>query len=305
MTRPHAMMLWLLLSLAAVSAGVAWARPARAEEASDRAVALGKKGLDLYNERRWVEAFDRFALAERELHSPVFVLYMGRCKLQAGQLLAARSHLEQVATEALPEGAPEPWQAAQREAKSELAALLPTIPSIRVRVEGAESAGVWIDGSAIADPARPIELDPGEHVIEARAGERRARRKLVLAAGSREELVTLVIEPAPAPPPEGPPPTVVAGAVLLGLGGAALVVGAVTGGLALSITGDIEDNCVDGHCLASDQDEGDRAATLATAATVSFVIAGVAAAAGITLMVVPYATSDEPGAWSAGLLGRF
>jgi hypothetical protein len=281
---------------------------------ADDAIELGQKGLELYNARRWVEAYDRFALAERAEHSPVFQLYLGRCKMQLGELLAAREHLTHVALERLPEDPPEVWQRAQAEAKSELEALSVRIPTVRVRVLGdlgsshLDDTWVTVDGDTHMNPERPFELDPGDHVIGGRRGQGTGSEKITLAEGE-QRVVTIRLRWPKAKEPvheeaEAGPDLALGGAIVLGIAGAGLVVGAITGGMALSITDDIEERCIDTSCLASDADEGDRAATLATVSTVSFVAAGVLAVAGITLLVVPYATADDT-SFALGVRARF
>ena len=72
----------------------------------------------------------------------------------------------------------------------------------------------------------------------------------------------------------------------LSIGGAALVVGAITGGVAASMAGDIKEGCVDGHCLQEDKESLDTAQTLAVVSTAAFVVGAVGIAAGGTLWLV-------------------
>ena len=53
------------------------------------AVQLGHDGLALYEASRWSEAHERFQTAERLVHSPVFQLYMARCRRNMGRLIEA------------------------------------------------------------------------------------------------------------------------------------------------------------------------------------------------------------------------
>ncbi len=77
------------------------------------------------------------------------------------------------------------------------------------------------------------------------------------------------------------------GAIALGVGGAFVGVGAVTGIMAFTKIADIKSRCrPDGHCLKADQPEASTARTLTTVSTVGFVVGGVALAAGAVLLVV-------------------
>ena len=71
----------------------------------------------------------------------------------------------------------------------------------------------------------------------------------------------------------------------MGLGGALLVGGGITGGLALGKNGDVEKACEDGVCYEDDYGLLDSRDGLATASTVLIVSGGVLAATGIVLLI--------------------
>ncbi len=76
--------------------------------------------------------------------------------------------------------------------------------------------------------------------------------------------------------------------------------GGITGALALSKTSKIKANCVDGHCPAAQQDDGEKATLFARVSTVTFAVGGAGVLAGIILAIVqPGATSNEIG-WRIG-----
>lgn len=105
--------------------------------------------------------------------------------------------------------------------------------------------------------------------------------------------------PAIAPPaPLAPEPDHVAvhgsprktlGFVALGAGGVGLLVGGITGGLALSKHGDIAKSCPEGHCPkgteASYQPAIDSYGTMGTVSTIGFLAGGALAATGVILIV--------------------
>jgi hypothetical protein len=99
-----------------------------------------------------------------------------------------------------------------------------------------------------------------------------------------------------------------AGITALTLGGAGLVVGGVSGVLALHRRASLSDACPDGHCTAQYAGQVDTYRTLANISTVATIAgaAGVATGA-ILLLTVPRSPSVNvyAGALSAGIAGRF
>src|SRR5690606_37135390 len=142
--------------------------------------------------------------------------------------------------------------------------LLPRIPQLTVVVTGAEQGSglvVRIDGAelptALVGAKRPT--DPGPHPIEAQQGSRSARRSVELREGAHRGRVRALSpsagaepaggeEPSGSPEPAGPDEPFSSvqpalGWTAVGLGGALLVTGAVTGGLVLSLRGELKDAC--------------------------------------------------------------
>jgi hypothetical protein len=279
--------------------------PAAGEDAGAQAVALAREGVALYEAGKWEEAEKKFVAAETKLHSPVFVLYIARAQRSTNRWLEARATLRKLAVETLPAEAPPPWKQALADARAELAAIEPTIPSIVVVAADAPAgATVIVDGKTAATGA-PIELDPGKHRVVVRAGADERSVEVDLRSGDRAHRVEIAWnEQAAKPSSTIATPTreraggsVVPGVVVLGLGIAGLGVGGVTGVMALGASGDVQDACPDGVCPAgSEADVGDdqsRAGTLADVSTISFIAGGVVAAAGIVLIVVrPFGGDD-------------
>jgi hypothetical protein len=103
--------------------------------------------------------------------------------------------------------------------------------------------------------------------------------------------------------------------VALGVGGAALVAGGITGGMVLSRSGDLEDGCPDKQCPESEWSTLDGAETLATVTNVLLGVGAAAVLAGAILFFVEPGLGGEkqiavtPSAGSSGagiaLSGRF
>lgn len=272
--------------------------------ASKRALELGYEADGLFARGKWDEAFDRFEKADALAHSPVFVLYMARCRRNAGRLLEAATLYARVAAERVAPDAPKPFRAAVTDATTELAELEARTPTVRVEVRGraAEGVDVRVDGRPI-QVGKKVALDPGTHAFVASAsGAPAIERSVTLAEGSKETLVELDFTkaggangtsgangagtgPATATPNRG---SVAPAVVALSFGVVGVGLGAVTGAMAAGGASDVKDGCVDDHCLRSDADALDRARTLATVSTIGFVAGGVClAAAGVLFVLRP------------------
>jgi tetratricopeptide (TPR) repeat protein len=92
-----------------------------------------------------------------------------------------------------------------------------------------------------------------------------------------------------APPPSPPPPSggsLIPGLITIGVGAAGLGIGAVTGALSLSRVSDLQARCGGYHCRPADEGDARSAKTLGNLSTAAFVVGGVAAAAGVVLLVI-------------------
>ncbi|MFO0760559.1 MAG: PEGA domain-containing protein [Byssovorax sp.] len=258
-------------------------------------------------------------MADGAAHSPVFVLYMARCKRDAGDLVAARDLFEGVVREPVPDGAPEQWHKAHDDASKELSALDTRIPGVILSIRNAppEGAAVTLDGKPLPVTAlrAPIRLNPGEHAFAVSApGRRNAAEKVKLTEGDELRKIELTLAPlapsAPATtPPIAPPPPVAPPArgplwpsfVAFGVGAAGIAAGAITGVIAKGRADEVKANCIDGHCLRSDADKASSATTLASASTATFIVGGAAAAAGVALVLLrPGGSSSASAALSPG-----
>jgi hypothetical protein len=171
---------------------------------------------------------------------------------------------------------------------------------------------------------RPV--DPGKHVITASATGFVTSEVTVNLAEGKSESVTLELKPRQTEPPpvvavapaaklptltpeltpmapvpttpvlsEPQPDQVTAkgltrktlGFVALGVGGAGLIIGGITGGLALGKHGDITKSCGEGHCPkgteATWQPEIDSYNTMGAISTIGFITGGALAATGVVL----------------------
>ncbi|WP_437945926.1 tetratricopeptide repeat protein [Sorangium sp. So ce296] len=135
-------------------------------EAKLAAKALADKGWELFNAGRYEDALTAFRDAEAKVHAPPFLVMAARACERLGRLLEARSLYQRVLDEPLSASAPRAFQQAQADAKAELAALAPRIPTLEVTLAGTAQGAVQLtlDGERIA-PATPVERDPGDHTL--------------------------------------------------------------------------------------------------------------------------------------------
>jgi len=111
-------------------------------------------------------------------------------------------------------------------------------------------------------------------------------------AGASAAAVAVVPPPASSAPATTEPPaepgkkggSKTLAFVAFGVGGAGLVVGAVTGLLAVGKHGDLADKCPDGKCTTDQQSDIDSYKTMGTISTIGFIVAGVGGVTGAVLL---------------------
>jgi hypothetical protein len=196
-------------------------------------------------------------------------------------------------------------------------------------------ASVKVNGEQIPPAVLGVErpTDPGNHQVEATAPGYLPASAAVRLADGGSETVTLQLQPDPnaaaAPPPvAGPPPMPPQGGpmggpppqpgpapvpadtgadaaggggnktlafVALGIGGAGLIAGSITGLMAMSKTKDLEELC-DAEKVCRDEDsfdEYDSANNLATVSTIAFGVGVVGVGAGVVLLVTSGGKSEQ------------
>jgi hypothetical protein len=313
---------------------------------------LGLAGIKLADAGDCQGAIDKLSRAESLYHAPSILGRLGECQVKVGQIVAGTENLNRVVREQLAANAPKAFRDAQERAKGVLSSALPKIAHLTVRVEPADAKPqVSVAGAPIPPALIGVErpTDPGTHEIVVSApGYLDQKTSVTLAEGASQELaVKLEKDPsagvAAAPPPVAPPPVVTTAPtappsdtkpknsntlayVALGVGGAGLIVGGITGFLALGKKGDLK-GCVDNRCPSNQQSTLDSAKSMATVSTVGFSVGVVGVGLGVILLLTgnnsgnqagqsganvakvepPRGVHVEPwiGAQSAGLSGSF
>jgi len=320
----------LAAGLALLVTSAAWAAPSDADRAASRQ--LGYQGVQAYQAGDYATAEEKLRRAFDIVQVPTLGLWLARALTKNGRWVEAAEVYREVSRLEVTEGKIENQQEAQRTAESELKELEGKIPVLVIVAEGAtpDEVAVEVDGArlppAVLGEAWPA--NPGQHRIVGKWRDQLVEQTLKLAeAEKRPVKLVFQVEPAkPVAPPPKPGPAPVAeeptsggtqrmlGWAAVGVGAAGLVTGGVTGLMVLSKKSDLEGNqhCRGTTCEEAAHGDVDSYNRLRTISGVSFIVGGVAAAAGATLLLTLGEPDDEGRAVSgyvgvghAGLRGSF
>ena len=311
--RCSALLIATLALTAASTASAQQTQPSAADLESARA--LFKQGKDLRatgNPADVRAALDKFTAAYTYAATPLTALELGRTQAALGQLVEARETLLSVARLKVQSDETDKSAAARSEAADLAEQLRPRIPGVSVKVQSAAPEGkttLTVDGSAVTIVAGTAtrKLNPGEHVLVAKAGAGPdAQKTVTLKEGEMQEvlLAPSYVEGPATPPvvntpvPRGAEPPLQKGGggtgrtlVVIGAvaGGVGVAVGSVTGVLALSKASSVKDACPDkSRCTsASAQSDYKTGRTMGTLSTVSFIVAGAGAATLLAGLLIP------------------
>lgn len=270
---------------------------------------LGTQGIQLADAGDCQGAIEKLSRAEALYHAPSILGRLGECQVQVGQVVLGTENLNRVVREELSANAPKAFRDAKERAKTVLAASLPKIARLTVKVDPADaSPTVSVGGAPIPAALLGVErpTDPGTHeVVVSAPGYLEQKTSVTLAEGGAQEIAIQLVkdpsavapaEPAPAPlvvapPPSASPPSDTGpkknntlAYVALGVGGAGLVVGGITGALALGKKNDLK-GCVDDRCPSSQKKKLDSAKSMATVSTVGFALGLVGVGTGVVLLL--------------------
>ncbi len=320
----------LVALMTCFAAPVAWAQAGEPDEANKTtARELAKQGFAALDGQEYEKAADLFRKAEALFHAPT--LLVGLCKAEAElqRYVEAFEACNQAARELLDERASPAFVAAVAEARELLGTIEPRIAWVVIEVSGHDEPTVSVDGTAIptASLGLPRALNPGEHLAEARAqGYLDTEQAFTAEAGNKDEpaRVVLELEPDPAahapteldPAPSASPASPaepdssddpgasqrIWGWLSLGVGGAALIGGGVTGYLAMDAHGELTDRCTkSGQCPPDEQETIDHFHMMGTISTIGFIAGGVLAATGTVLVLTAPSADDDAAEVSAEL----
>ncbi|MEA2749481.1 MAG: hypothetical protein QOI41_3624, partial [Myxococcales bacterium] len=148
------------------------------------------------------------------------------------------------------------------------------------------------------------KVNPGKHVVLARAGTHEETRNVDLEESKTQDLTVDLTGSGIAPPVAGPvtpdtgpkqisPVTWIG----LGVGVVGIGVGAVTGIIALGKASNVNKACTNTHCPPSAKSDVDSGRTVATISTIGFAVGG----AGLVTAAVGYFLLSKPKASATGV----
>ena len=283
---------------------------ARQAEARDSAAgeALYRAAKESAKKGDWEKACAQLAESQRLDPAPGTLVNLADCEEHRGLVSSAWSHFTEVQSQF------KPGDSRAAYAREHAAALEKRIPHLTIKLQpGApSSARVFRDEEELkgASLGVPLPVDPGAHVVVVKVGSAELRFP-VTAVESQTSEVTVgapaeIAAPKPAPDSVAPPPAKsvdappsapsaaepprasrALGFVLVTAGGVGLVLGGVTGVLALSNASKVKETCGPSY-LTCDQTSVDNAATgkpMATVSTVAFIAGGALVAGGLYFVI--------------------
>jgi len=282
--------------------------------AADRETArtLMDQGHDLRDKGDLKEALKRYKAADEIMHVPTTALPVAKIQVALGLLVEARDTLAS-SMRRTPEKAtdPQPFKAAREEGEKLDDSLAGRVPGLTITVKGAaegEQPALMIDGLDVPAAAMglPRAVDPGHHVVVVKTATAEARQELDVREGEQKQ-VELTLVPTGRPvveQPRGTPQT--AGPsrtshspdlvtwVGVGLAGAGVIVGSVTGFMAISKGSGLPGECANHVCGPTAHSDLNSANMMATVSDIAFAAAGVGAVVAVVSLVVGHAPSAEP-----------
>jgi hypothetical protein len=314
--------LGLGLLCAVLLASPAWAEPNEADRATARSLAL--EGHAALQSKDYETAADRFGRADSLVHAPTLVVDWARALQGLGRFVEAHEKYEQVLREGVTSSSPKSWTRALEDAKKELNALKPRLGWVIVVLKEPAEATVTIDDVVVPAAALGVKraADPGFPEVKATApGYEPFKQTVTVGPGEEKTLEIAMIKApevaaAPTPPSDEvyrgrPSQTLrIASYVVLGVGGAGLLAGGVTGAMMLKKRSDLRSECVDGTCRSSSTKKISTYHTYGTVSAATLAVGVVGLGTGVVLLLTEpkqEATGDAQLRWrpliGPGLVG--
>jgi hypothetical protein len=292
--------------------------PALAQSESDKATAreLGQQGEKALAANDWAHAEDFFRRADGLFHAPTLMLGLARAQAHEGKFVEAWENYHRIVLENVT--SPPVFGRALADAQAELPSVEGQRARLTITVTGADAPRVTVNDVPVKAAALGVArfVDPGHLVVTAAAdGVATAMRTIDLAPG-KEDTVSIALNKDVAAPvvAGGPVPAAAvatessgittgpSGSIMkpvgigaLALGGVGLIVGGVTGGIALGKHSDLKTACPNGSCdTTASQSTLSSYNTMGTLSTVGFIVGGVGVASGIVLLVLAPKSDSKP-----------
>jgi len=286
---------------------------------SDRATArsLAEEGYTALKAQKFDVAEDRFRRADALVHAPTLVVDKGQALMGLGRFVEAKECFELVLREGVADNAPAVWKAALQNAAKLLEEVKPKIAWLTISVPNVPNPLLKVDNKPVLPAAIGVRraTNPGTVTIEVSAeGYETKQQVLNLDAGGERALeVSLnALPPRNGPARPATPPPVIAHSndsghanrtlayVALGVGSAGIVVGAITGTLALHKRSDLNSECTGSTCPRSAQSDLNSYHSLGLVSGIGFGVGLAGVAAGLVLLQFGGGHSDANAASAAG-----
>lgn len=262
-----------------VPEGVARAEEPATTNGSTGAAELYKRATDLYRDHKLPEALKAYRDAWALQQSYDIATNLGAVELDLQKYRDAAEHLSFALRSFPARGKPEERATIEKR----LAMAKAEVVTVRVTVN-IDKADVALNGkrAGLAPIAEELFADPGTVSVEATlAGYETGKESFEGTKGmSRDVEIKLV-------PKRAEEPSRLPIYIAFGVGGAGLVVGAVTGGLAMANNDDLSKKCkANGACPESARAELSQTNAFTTTSTIGFVAAALGAGVGVTLLLL-------------------
>jgi hypothetical protein len=313
----------MLLLGALLGTGPAHAQPTAVQKETARE--LMAEGRELREKGDLEAALTRFGAADSLMGVPTTGFEVAATQAQLGRLVEARETLRRVLLIAQSPDDPEPFNEARSKARSLDQQLSARIAGLSFAIRGVPTdvaLEVSVDGELVpkAVLSLPLRVNPGRHLVVARAAGRELKREVDTAEGQTSAVELAFAGDAPpaaaaaddsaaapsapsAPPAAAPAPTRNALPPLAYVGGgvglAGVLVGSISGISAISHKNEAKKGCVAGSCPPSTWSDLDSAHSLATVSTVGFVIGAVGVVVGAGAILLD---GDEPSGAQRGFV---
>ncbi len=322
-----------------------------AQSDADKSTArdLGRQGEQALEAKDYKKAEDDFRRADALYHAPTLTLGLARAQAAQGKVVEAWENYHRIILDA---NTSSPiFKRALDDANKEIAGVESRRARVTITVSGTDAPHVTLDDAAFRNEALGVEryVNPGTHSVKVTAdGFNPVSRSFQVGEGGVQTVAIAMDRSSGAaamPPPAGATtapagPSDTTGAttspssasadtgtaksgggtqrtlsyVAFGVGAVGLVVGGITGFMAIGKHGDLSNACPSGTCSPAQQSDIDSYHTLGTISTVGVVVGVVGVAAGaVLLLTAPKQEAKPAAAWvspyvgpgSVGAVGRF
>lgn len=301
----------LLAAVLAASSFAMAAEPSAADKETARSLMTeGRTDRDKGDLKGALKAFQG---ADAIMHVPTTGLEVAKTQAAMGLLVEARDTALRVARSPAAAGEPAPFKAARDAASSLNDDVEPRIPSVTVtlkNVPDGATPSLTIDDASVPAAAigEPRKVNPGHHVIVAKANGAEAKSEVDLAEKEHKDVAielpaggaavaaggaaeggaaagTGDTGATPEQPSTGGKSGFSKGMMFggFGLAGAGLIAGTITGVLSMSKTNSIKSSpsCANNVCGPGEYSDISSAKSMATISTVSFIVAGAGGVIGV------------------------